>query len=169
MSEAELELYSLGVPIKTRHNEVAPAQFEMAPIFEEATVAVDHNLLTMETLHKVSHRHRLKVLFHEKPFKGVNGSGKHCNWSLATDTGDNLLEPTIKPETNYRFLLVLVAILNAVHKHGGLLRCSIASSSNEHRLGANEAPPGIISAFLGEHLSEVLDSIEEGGVFFLFK
>lgn len=160
ISEAELELYKLGVPIKTRHNEVAPAQFEVAPIFEEAVVAVDHNLLTMETLHKVSHRYKLKVLFHEKPFKGVNGSGKHCNWSMSTDTGENLLEPTVKPETNYRFLLFLVAILNAVYKHSGLLRAGIASSSNEHRLGANEAPPGIISAFLGEHLNEVLDAIE---------
>ncbi|KAJ3036436.1 hypothetical protein HDV00_002718 [Rhizophlyctis rosea] len=161
ISEAELELYKLGVPIKTRHNEVAPAQFEMAPIFEEASVAVDHNLLTMETLHQVAHRHNLKVLFHEKPFAGVNGSGKHCNWSMSTDQGDNLLDPTLKPETNYRFLLFLVATLDAVYKHGGLLRAAIASASNEHRLGANEAPPGIVSAFLGEHLTEVLDAIEE--------
>ncbi|KAI8913751.1 hypothetical protein DFJ77DRAFT_46054 [Powellomyces hirtus] len=159
IAEAELELYKLGVPVKTRHNEVAPNQFEIAPIFEEASVAVDHNLVLMETLHQVAHRHKLKVLFHEKPFKGVNGSGKHCNWSLSTDQGDNLLDPTIKPETNYRFLLFLVATLDAVHKHGGLLRASIASASNEHRLGANEAPPGIVSAFLGEHLTEVLDSI----------
>ncbi|KNC97555.1 uncharacterized protein SPPG_07029 [Spizellomyces punctatus DAOM BR117] len=161
ISEAELELYKLGVPIKTRHNEVAPNQFEMAPIFEEASVAVDHNLVLMETLHQVAHRHKLKVLFHEKPFKGVNGSGKHCNWAMSTDSGDNLLDPTLKPETNYRFLLFLVAVLDAVHKHGGLLRASIASASNEHRLGANEAPPGIVSAFLGEHLTEVLNSIEE--------
>ncbi|KAJ3011939.1 hypothetical protein HKX48_006560 [Thoreauomyces humboldtii] len=161
ISEAELELYKLGVPVKTRHNEVAPNQFEIAPIFEEASVAVDHNLVLMETLHQVAHRHKLKVLFHEKPFKGVNGSGKHCNWSLSTDQGDNLLDPTVKPETNYRFLLFLVATLDAVHKHGGLLRASIASASNEHRLGANEAPPGIVSAFLGEHLTEVLDSIEQ--------
>ncbi|KAL2916198.1 hypothetical protein HK105_204289 [Polyrhizophydium stewartii] len=162
MSECELELYKLGVPIKTRHNEVAPNQFEMAPIFEEAAVAVDHNLVLMETLHQVAHRHKLKVLFHEKPFKGVNGSGKHCNWSMSTDSGDNLLEPTANPESNYRFLLFLVAVLDALYKHGGLLRASIASSSNEHRLGANEAPPGIVSAFLGDHLTEVLDSIEEG-------
>ncbi|TPX58403.1 glutamine synthetase [Spizellomyces sp. 'palustris'] len=161
ISEAELELYKLGVPIKTRHNEVAPNQFEMAPIFEEASVAVDHNLVLMETLHQVAHRHKLKVLFHEKPFKGVNGSGKHCNWAMSTDSGDNLLDPTLKPETNYRFLLFLVAVLDAVHKHSGLLRASIASASNEHRLGANEAPPGIVSAFLGEHLTEVLNSIEE--------
>jgi glutamine synthetase len=133
----------------------------MAPIFESASVAVDHNLILMETLHQVAHRHKLKVLFHEKPFKGVNGSGKHCNWSLSTDSGDNLLDPTVKPETNYRFLLFLVATLDALYKHGGLLRASIASASNEHRLGAAEAPPGIVSAFLGEHLTEVLNSIEE--------
>ncbi|KAJ8323576.1 hypothetical protein O5D80_007886 [Batrachochytrium dendrobatidis] len=161
MSETELELYKLGVPIKTRHNEVAPNQFEMAPIFEEASVAVDHNLLLMETLHQVAHRHKLKVLFHEKPFKGVNGSGKHCNWSMFTDSGDNLLEPTRNPETNYRFLLFLVATLDALYKHAGLLRASIASASNEHRLGANEAPPGIVSAFLGDHLTDVLDAVEE--------
>ncbi|CAM0136006.1 hypothetical protein VKS41_005616 [Umbelopsis sp. WA50703] len=162
MSECEMELYKLGVPVKTRHNEVAPAQFELAPIFEEAMIAVDHNLLTMDVLHRVAHRHKLKVLFHEKPFKGVNGSGKHCNWSMSTDTGENLLEPTAHPETNYRFLLFLVAILKALADHGGLLRAGIASASNEHRLGAHEAPPGIISAFLGDHLNDVLDSIEEG-------
>lgn len=161
IAEMELELFRLGVPVKTRHNEVAPQQFEIAPIFEEASVAVDHNLLTMETLHQVAHRHGLKVLYHEKPFKGVNGSGKHCNWSLQTDGGDNLLDPTAKPETNYRFLLFLVATLDAISKHGGLLRAGIASASNEHRLGAQEAPPGIVSAFLGEHLSEVLDAIEQ--------
>ncbi|KAG0047633.1 hypothetical protein BGZ83_007338 [Gryganskiella cystojenkinii] len=161
MSEAELELFRLGVPVKTRHNEVAPQQFELAPIFEEASLAVDHNLLTMDVLSKVAHKNKLKVLFHEKPFKGVNGSGKHCNWSMSTDRGENLLDPTVKPETNYRFLLVLVAVLHAVEQHGALLRTSIASSSNEHRLGACEAPPMIVSVFLGEHLTEVLDSIEE--------
>ncbi|CAB4438500.1 unnamed protein product [Rhizophagus irregularis] len=140
ISEAELELIKLGVPVKTRHNEVAPSQFEMAPIFEEATIAVDHNLLTMDVLHKVAHNHKLKVLYHEKPFKGINGSGKHCNWSLSTNHGENLLDPTSTPETNYRFLLFLVAILNAVHIHAGLLRAGIASASNDHRLGANEAP-----------------------------
>ncbi|KAG9307455.1 hypothetical protein G9A89_017285 [Geosiphon pyriformis] len=160
MSEVELELMKLGVPVKTRHNEVAPAQFELAPIFEEVMIAVDHNLLTMDVLKKVAHRHRLTVLFHEKPFKGVNGSGKHCNWSLSTNQGENLLEPTSTPETNYRFLLFLVAVLNAVHTHGGLLRAGIASASNDHRLGANEAPPGIISVFLGAHLTEVLNAIE---------
>ncbi|KAF9160344.1 hypothetical protein DFQ27_008068 [Actinomortierella ambigua] len=161
MAETELELIRLGVPIKTRHNEVAPQQFELAPIFEEATRAVDHNLLTMDVLAKVAHKNKLKVLFHEKPFKGINGSGKHCNWSMSTDRGENLLDPTVKPETNYRFLLFLVAVLRGVQQHSGLLRASIASSSNDHRLGAQEAPPGIVSAFLGEHLTEVLDSIEE--------
>lgn len=162
MSEAELELFKLGVPVKTRHNEVAPAQFELAPIFEDATVAVDHNLLTMDVLHRVAHRHKLKVLFHEKPFHGINGSGKHCNWSMAADNGLNLLEPTAHPESNPTFLLVLVAVINAVFKHSALLRCGIASASNDHRLGGNEAPPSIISVFLGEHLTEVLDSIEQG-------
>ncbi|KAK9729682.1 hypothetical protein K7432_000088 [Basidiobolus ranarum] len=161
ISEVELELTKLGIPIKTRHNEAAPAQFEVAPIFEEAVVAVDHNLVTMEVIHKVAHKHNLKALYHEKPFKGVNGSGKHCNWALSTDRGENLLDPTVKPETNYRFLLFLLAILHGVHKHGGLLRASIASAANDHRLGAAEAPPGIISVFLGEHLNEVLNSIEE--------
>ncbi|KAG0264663.1 hypothetical protein BG011_006370 [Mortierella polycephala] len=161
MSEAELELFRLGVPVKTRHNEVAPQQFELAPIFEEASLAVDHNLLTMDVLSKVAHKNKLKVLYHEKPFKGVNGSGKHCNWSLSTDHGENLLDPTVKPETNYRFLLILVAVLHAVQQHGALLRTSISSASNEHRLGACEAPPSILSIFLGQHLNEVLDSIEE--------
>ncbi|KAJ3227908.1 hypothetical protein HK099_008318 [Clydaea vesicula] len=162
LGEVEMELFKLGVPLKTRHNEVAPNQFEVAPIFEEAAVAVDHNLLTMEVFHTVSHRHGLKVLFHEKPFKGVNGSGKHANWALSTDTGENLLDPSATPETNYQFLLVLAATLDAVHKHGGLLRAGIASASNEHRLGAQEAPPGIVSAFMGEHLDEVLNAVEEG-------
>ncbi|KAI7892160.1 uncharacterized protein EV154DRAFT_463050 [Mucor mucedo] len=161
ISECELELAKLGVPIKTRHNEVAPAQFEVAPIFEEALLAVDHNLLTMDVLHRVAHRHKLKVLFHEKPFRGVNGSGKHCNWSLSTDKGDNLLDPSASPETNYRFLIFLVATLKGVLDHGDLLRAGVASASNDHRLGAHEAPPGIISAFLGSQLTEVLDSIEE--------
>ncbi|KAI9263243.1 glutamine synthetase type III N terminal-domain-containing protein [Phascolomyces articulosus] len=161
ISECEHELAKLGVPIKTRHNEVAPAQFEVAPIFEEAMQAVDHNLLTMDVLHRVAHRHKLKVLFHEKPFRGVNGSGKHCNWSMSTDQGDNLLDPSAKPENNLRFLLFLVATLKAVLDHGDLLRAGIASASNDHRLGAHEAPPGIISVFLGSQLNEVLNSIEE--------
>lgn len=162
IAETELECYKLGVPIKTRHNEVAPAQFEMAPIFEESAIAVDHNLLTMHITHRVAHRHKLKALFHEKPFKGVNGSGKHCNWSIATDLGDNLLDPTVKPETNYRFLLFLAAILWGVYRNGGALRTAIASASNDLRLGAAEAPPGIISAFLGEQLTEVIQSTLEG-------
>ncbi|CEG73488.1 hypothetical protein RMATCC62417_08862 [Rhizopus microsporus] len=161
ISECELELAKLGVPIKTRHNEVAPAQFEVAPIFEDVLSAVDHNLLTMDVFHRVAHRHKLKVLFHEKPFKGVNGSGKHCNWSLSTDTGDNLLDPSNTPEKNLRFLIFLVAVLKAVLDHGDLLRAGVASASNDHRLGAQEAPPGIISVFLGSQLTEVLNAIEE--------
>lgn len=158
ISEAELELWQLGVPVKTRHNEVAPHQFEVAPIFEEASVAVDHNLLTMQVLHRVAHRHGLKALFHEKPFAGVNGSGKHCNWSLSTDTGVNLLEPS----DDEPFLFILVSILVGLQRHGLLLRAAIASASNEHRLGANEAPPSIISAFLGANLTAVLDCIISG-------
>ncbi|KAI8639112.1 hypothetical protein BD408DRAFT_421851 [Parasitella parasitica] len=162
MSEVELELAKLGVPIKTRHNEVAPCQFEAAPIFEEAMLAVDHNLLTMDIMHRVAHKYKLKCLFHEKPFKGVNGSGKHCNWSISTDRGDNLLSPSTSPETNYRFLIFLTAVLKGVLDHGDLLRAGVASASNDHRLGAQEAPPGIISVFLGSELNEVLNAIEEG-------
>ncbi len=169
MSEVEVELYKLGVPVKTRHNEVAPSQFETAPIFEEANVAVDHNQLTMEVLRKVALRHQFQVLLHEKPFAGVNGSGKHCNWSMQVSMlggGDdeNLLDPGRTPHENLRFLLVLVSVLKAVHRHGGLLRAAIASSGNDHRLGANEAPPAIISAFLGEQLTRILDAIERGEV-----
>ncbi|KAJ2005286.1 hypothetical protein H4R26_002043 [Coemansia thaxteri] len=161
ISELELECLKLGIPIKTRHNEVAPGQFEVAPIFEEASAAVDHNLLTMDVLHKVAHRHNLRVLYHEKPFKGINGSGKHCNWSMSTSRGENLLDPTVRPETNHRFILFLLAVLRALQEHAALLRVAISSSSNEHRLGAQEAPPGIISAFLGDQLTEVLDAIEQ--------
>ncbi|PVZ99169.1 hypothetical protein BB558_004824 [Smittium angustum] len=161
ISEVEMEAMKIGIPLKTRHNEVAPGQFELAPSFEETSLAVDHNLLTMELLHKAAHRHGLRVLFHEKPFKGVNGSGKHCNWSISTDRGENLLDPTIRPETNYRFLIVLLAVLKAINDCGVLLRTSIACLANEHRLGSHEAPPGIISVFLGSQLSEALDSIEE--------
>lgn len=162
MSEIELELAKLGVPIKTRHNEVAPCQFEAAPIFEEAMRAVDHNLITMDIMNRVAHKYRLKCLFHEKPFKGVNGSGKHCNWSMSTDLGDNVLNPSSTPETNYRFLLFLLAVLKGVMDHGDLLRAGVASASNDHRLGAQEAPPGIISVFLGTELNEVLNALEEG-------
>jgi glutamine synthetase len=161
MAEAEYELWKMGVPVKTRHNEVAPGQFEMAPVFEEASVAVDHNHLTMGVLSTVAHRYGMKVLFHEKPFKGINGSGKHCNWSISTDAGLNLLDPTEKPEDNDLFLLTLTSILLGIHRHGGLLNCAIASANNEHRLGAHEAPPSIISAFLGAELDEVLNSIAE--------
>lgn len=168
MSEVELELYKLGVPVKTRHNEVAPSQFETAPIFEEANVAVDHNQITMEVLRKVALRHHFQCLLHEKPFAGVNGSGKHCNWSMsiaASSTeldGDNLLDPGKTPHENLRFLIMLVATLKGVHEHAGILRASIASSGNDHRLGANEAPPAIISVFLGDQLSAILDQIEKG-------
>lgn len=168
MAEAEYELYKLGVPVKTRHNEVAPNQFETAPIFEEANIATDHNQLTMEVLRKVSVRHNFSILLHEKPFSGINGSGKHNNWSMSVTAsgpdwdGDNLLEPGKTPHQNLRFLLCLVATLKGVHKHAGLLRAGIASSGNDHRLGANEAPPAIISAFLGEMLSGILDQIEKG-------
>ena len=156
---AEMRLARLGVPLKTRHNEVAPGQFEVAPIFEEAPTAVDHNLLTMQVLKESALKEGLVALFHEKPFAGVNGSGKHCNWSLCTDQGTNLLDPGETPESNTVFLCLLAGILQGLKKHGSLLRASIASAANDHRLGANEAPPSIISAFLGEHLTEVVDSI----------
>lgn len=162
MQEVEFELYRLGVPAKTRHNEVAPAQFELAPIFEEANVSIDHNHLTMEVMKKVAERHNFALLLHEKPFAGINGSGKHNNWAMATDTGVNLLEPGATPHQNLRFLVVLVSILKAVHKHNALLRASIASTGNDHRLGANEAPPAIMSVFLGDQLSMILNKIKSG-------
>lgn len=161
MKELEFESYRLSIPIKTRHNEVAPHQFECAPIFEEANLAVDHNLLLMSLMEKVARRHKLKVLFHEKPFKGINGSGKHCNWSMATDTGVNLLSPGKNPRTNIQFLTFLVNTMKAVDTHGMLLLGSVASQSNSHRLGANEAPPAIMSVFIGTTLSAMLDSLEE--------
>ncbi len=170
MSEMEYELYKLGVPVKTRHNEVAPNQFESAPIFEEANIATDHNQLTMEILKKVSMRHGFSVLLHEKPFAGINGSGKHNNWSMmvtassAELNGENLLDPGKTPQQNLRFLLVLTGILKGVYKHSGLLRAGIASSGNDHRLGANEAPPAIISVFLGDLLNRILNELEEGAV-----
>lgn len=158
--EVEIELAALGVPIKTRHNEVAPGQFELAPIFEEVQIAVDHNLLTMRILNSVAQKHGFQALFHEKPFKGVNGSGKHCNWSLPTDSFKNLLEPGSEAQENLQFLCFLVATLVGLFNYADLLRASIASASNEHRLGAHEAPPAIISAFLGEQLNGVLNAIE---------
>lgn len=168
MAEVDHELFKLGVPSKTRHNEVAPNQFEIAPIFEEANVSTDHNQLTMEVLRKVAQRHNFAVLLHEKPFAGVNGSGKHNNWSLAVTAsgedlnGMNLLEPGKTPHQNLRFLLVLSSILKGVYKHSGLLRAAIASSGNDHRLGANEAPPAIMSVFLGDMLNRILNEIDKG-------
>src|SRR5881275_266688 len=168
ISEVEFELYKLGVPIVTRHNEVAPSQFEMAPYFEETDLAVDHNQLVMATLRRVALRHGLQALLHEKPFAGINGSGKHCNWSMsiAADNpeidGNNLLKPGQTPHQNVRFLVFLAAVLRAVHKHAGLLRSGIGTSGNEHRLGANEAPPAIISVFMGGMLTKVIESIANG-------
>jgi glutamine synthetase len=150
----------LGIPVKTRHNEVAPNQFELAPVFEEANLAVDHNLLLMDVMEKVADRHNFKVLFHEKPFAGINGSGKHNNWSLATDTGVNLLSPGSTPMKNLQFLTFFVNTIKAVDTYEELLRSSIASASNDHRLGANEAPPAIFSIFIGTQLSNVLDELE---------
>ena len=160
MRDLEQESMLLGIPVKTRHNEVAPNQFELAPIFEEANLAVDHNSLLMDVMEKVSQRHQFKVLFHEKPFEGINGSGKHNNWSLATNTGVNLLSPGKTPMKNLQFLTFFVNTIKAVHDYEELIRASIASASNDHRLGANEAPPAIISVFIGTQLSAVLDELE---------
>ena len=160
MRDLEIECYKLGIPLKTRHNEVAPSQFECAPIFEEVNIAVDHNSLLMDVMSKVARRHELKVLFHEKPFAGINGSGKHNNWSMGTNTGVNLLSPGKTPKTNLMFLTFFINTIKAVHDNADLLRASIASASNDYRLGANEAPPAIISVFIGHYLSAVLDEIE---------
>ncbi|GAC1325532.1 MAG: glutamine synthetase III [Thermoleophilaceae bacterium] len=162
MLEAENELFKLGVPVKTRHNEVAPAQYEIAPVFENSNLAVDHQHLTMQMLTKVARRYGLVCLLHEKPFAGVNGSGKHNNWAMGTDTGINLLEPGDTPHDNLQFLFFCTAVLEAVHKHQGLLRASISGPGQDHRLGANEAPPAIISIFLGAQLQQVFDGIETG-------
>ncbi|MHB2148316.1 glutamine synthetase III family protein [Calditrichota bacterium LG25] len=162
MQDAENELYRLGVPAKTRHNEVAPHQFEIAPIFAEMNIGADRNQLIMEVLKRVAARHGLALLLHEKPFKGVNGSGKHNNWSLTDSQGNNLLDPGKTPEENLQFLVFLVSVLKAVNDYGDLLRASIASAGNDHRLGANEAPPAIMSVFLGERLTEILDDIKAG-------
>lgn len=162
MMDAEHELYKLGVPVKTRHNEVAPAQFEVAPVFENSNIATDHNMLLMEVFKNTAQRHGLRCLFHEKPFSGVNGSGKHNNWSLADDKGNNLLEPGTKPEENHQFLVILAAVIRAMNKHGALLRASIATAANDHRLGANEAPPAIMSIYLGDRLSKIVDSLVSG-------
>jgi glutamine synthetase len=160
MRDLEQECMLLGIPVKTRHNEVAPNQFELAPIFEEANLAVDHNSLLMDVMEKVAQRHQFKILFHEKPFAGINGSGKHNNWSLSTNTGVNLLSPGKTPMKNLQFLTFFVNTIKAVHDYEELIRASIASASNDHRLGANEAPPAIISVFIGTQLSEVLDELE---------
>ncbi len=162
MFEVAEEAYKLGIPVMTRHNEVAPHQYEFAPIFEESNLAADHNQLLMDLMKKVALRHNLVCLLHEKPFAGINGSGKHLNWSLADDKGNNLLNPGETPEDNLQFLTVLVAVLRAVYLHSDLLRASVALAGNEHRLGANEAPPAIISVFLGEQLNMILDMIEKG-------
>ena len=161
MQDFEQESYKLGIPLRTRHNEVAPSQFECAPIFEEVNIAVDHNSLLMDVMTRVAKRHKLKVLLHEKPFAGVNGSGKHNNWSMSTDMGVNLLGPGKTPRTNLMFLTFFVNTIKAVHDYADLMRASIASASNDHRLGANEAPPAIISVYVGKYLSQVLDEIEE--------
>ncbi len=160
MADLDEELWKLGILAKTEHNEVAPAQHELAPIFTEANIAVDHNQLTMEIMKKVARRHELACLLHEKPFDGVNGSGKHNNWSLSTDTGINLLEPGDSPGENAQFLLFLVAVIKAVDEYQDLLRVSIASANNDHRLGGDEAPPAIVSMFLGDELTQILDTIE---------
>ena len=161
MRELEIESLKLGIPVKTRHNEVAPNQFELAPIFEEINLAVDHNALLMDVMQKVGKRHHFYVLFHEKPFAGINGSGKHNNWSLATDTGVNLLSPGQTPMNNLQFLTFFINTIKAVHDHEELIRSSIASAGNDHRLGANEAPPAIISVFIGSQLTSVLDELEQ--------
>ena len=160
MKDLEIEAFKLGIPVKTRHNEVAPNQFELAPVFEECNLANDHNMLIMALMRKIARRHGFRVLLHEKPFKGINGSGKHNNWSLGTDTGIGLYSPGKTDNDNLRFVTFIVNTLEAVYHHNGLLKASIASASNAHRLGANEAPPAIISSFIGAQLSKVLDHIE---------
>ena len=163
MKELEIESLKLGIPVKTRHNEVAPNQFELAPVFEECNLANDHNLLVMALMRNIARKHGFRVLLHEKPFKGVNGSGKHNNWSLGTDNGTLLMAPGKTPEENLRFVTFILNVLKAVHTHNALLKASISSATNAHRLGANEAPPAIISCFLGSQLSAVLDHLEKSG------
>jgi glutamine synthetase len=163
MMEVERELYKVGVPVKTRHNEVAPSQYEVAPIFENANVATDHQMMTMEMMRRVAPKYGLACLLHEKPFAGVNGSGKHLNWSMSDDLGNNLLNPGDTPHDNIQFLVFCAAVLRAVNKFQGLLRWSIASAGNDHRLGANEAPPAIISVFLGDQLTDIFQQIEKAG------
>src|SRR6204780_1933725 len=163
MMDTERELFKLGIPAKTRHNEVAPGQFELAPMFERSNVAADHQQLLMTTLKKVAQKHGMECLFHEKPFDGINGSGKHVNFSLGNSTEGNLLLPGDTPHDNAQFLVFCAAVIRSVHKYGGLLRASVASATNDHRLGANEAPPAIISIFLGDQLTEIFEQIANGG------
>src|SRR5438045_5956849 len=163
MSEVEFELSKLGVPVKTRHNEVAPSQYEIAPIFENSNLATDHQNLIMQLMVKIAPKYGLAALLHEKPFAGVNGSGKHNNWSMSTDTGENLRNPGDNPHDNAQFLVFCAAVIRAVNKYSEILRLSIASAHNDHRLGANEAPPAIISIFLGDQLQDIMDQIEKGG------
>ena len=164
MLDLEIECHKLGIPAKTRHNEVAPNQFELAPIYEETNLANDHNLLLMSLISEVAKRHNFQVLLHEKPFSGINGSGKHNNWSLGTDTGEQLFSPGKTPKENLQFITFLANVMAAVHRHNGLLKASIVSATNEHRLGANEAPPAIISMFLGQQLSEVINNLIDADV-----
>src|SRR6478672_3591938 len=163
MAECEAELFKLGVPVKTRHNEVAPSQYEIAPIFEDSNLATDHQMLTMELLRRTADKYGLACLLHEKPFAGINGSGKHNNWSMSTDTGENLLNPGDTPHDNAQFLVFCVAVIRAVAKYPELLRVAVSGANNDHRLGANEAPPAIISVFLGDQLQDVMDQLEKGG------
>src|SRR4030095_5109843 len=163
MQDVEAELYKVGVPVKTRHNEVAPSQYEVAPIFENANVATDHQMMTMETMRRIAPKYGLACLLHEKPFAGVNGSGKHLNWSISDDLGNTLLNPGDAPHDNIQFLVFCGAVLRAVNKYQGLLRFAIASAGNDHRLGANEAPPAIISIFLGDMLTDIFQQLEKAG------
>src|SRR5256884_9131016 len=162
MADCEAEVFKLGVPVKTRHNEVAPSQYEIAPTFEMSNLGTDHQNLIMQLLTKIAPKYGLACLLHEKPFAGVNGSGKHNNWSMSTDVGENLLEPGNNPHDNAQFLVFCSAVIRAVDKYADLLRLSIASAANDHRLGANEAPPAIISIFLGDQLNDVFEQVERG-------
>ena len=162
MMDLDRELWRLGIPAKTRHNEVAPGQFEMAPVYEATSVGSDHNMVVMSTMRRLAPQHGLMFLLHEKPFVGINGSGKHNNWSMGTDEGENLLDPGHDPHANAQFLAFLVAVIRAVNVHADLLRASIADAGNDHRLGANEAPPAIVSVFLGSQLEDVIEQLEQG-------
>ncbi|MFQ5491124.1 MAG: glutamine synthetase type III, partial [Phycisphaerae bacterium] len=162
MAELETELYRMGIPVKTRHNEVAPGQYEIAPTFENANVACDHQMVLMESIKRIAPRYGMQAILHEKPFAGLNGSGKHNNWSMTTDTGVNLLDPQEETHTNMEFLVFLCAVIRAIDLHAELLRASIASAGNDHRLGANEAPPAIISIFLGDMLTDIIQQLENG-------